>query len=243
MKIIQLSDIHLGGDYGGKFDTAKNLKSTIDYICKHESDVDMVVLTGDLCENNNEEEYMDLNMYLSKLKQSFPDIEIGAVGGNHDNFFKMKEYESTYNVFEGFTDDYGINALFLNAENAMLSDFQLNMIRKYEPTNIFIHYPVGDIPNEFMNCEAHNLKNADAFMNVLKELPSVNVFCGHYHNTGCYEFGSISVYVAPSLQCQLDNTTKDCVVTSKIPAYSVIEFDTSYNNNVKSYTVKQVNDE
>lgn len=241
MKIIQLSDIHLGGNYDDKFDTVKNLKSTIDYICNNESDVDMVILTGDLCENNSEDEYIDLNMYLNKLKLVYPDVEIGAIGGNHDNFFKMKMYESVYKVYEGFTDDWDLNAVFLNVQNAELSKNQINMIRKYRPKNIFIHYPIGDVPNKFMNCEAHNIKNADEFMTVLQELPGVNVFCGHYHNPGVYNFDNVNVYVAPSLQCQLDPNTEECVVSSKIPGYVIFELDNCYKNSVKSYAVKWVN--
>ena len=86
--VAQLSDIHIGGTYNGSFDCIGNLKKVVNDLSKLPQ-LDMLIISGDLCDNNSEDEYIELQLQLHKLKMVFENLKIFAVGGNHADFFKM----------------------------------------------------------------------------------------------------------------------------------------------------------
>jgi Icc protein len=81
MKIIQVTDVHLGrqGERRYGADLHQRLASCIAHINAHHADAALCVVTGDLTETGAPESYADLRMALSTLS-----VPWRLLPGNHD---------------------------------------------------------------------------------------------------------------------------------------------------------------
>ena len=80
-KILQISDIHINGEYDGLFDVKKHFKQILDDAVL--TDFDAIALTGDIVDNGTVEEYTEV---FRQIEQTFgEEIPILAIPGNHDN--------------------------------------------------------------------------------------------------------------------------------------------------------------
>ncbi|MCQ2209566.1 MAG: metallophosphoesterase [Paludibacteraceae bacterium] len=224
--VAQISDIHIGGEYNGQFDCEGNLKKVVNKLIELPK-LDMLVVTGDLCDNHNEEEYIKCTLILHKLHMYFPNIDVLFVGGNHDDYFKMSMMLGDC-VAEGYSEE--LNSVFLNITDPKngLTDFQKKYITKHKPLNVYMHYPVGYCPHKFMNTEEHNIKDPIGLAKFFVDNGVKDVFCGHYHTTydGKYVDGvTPSVHICPSIQTQLNPNAVFCDPNDKRPGYSILEFN------------------
>ena len=92
MKILQLSDIHYGADYDGKFNTAKQFQAVLDHAgYNNSSGFDAVILTGDLVHEDSgmsESEQLDTYNYILRKASNLCNAgteDVFVVPGNHDN--------------------------------------------------------------------------------------------------------------------------------------------------------------
>lgn len=226
--VAQLSDIHIGGTYNGSFDCIGNLNKVVNDLSKLPQ-LDMLIISGDLCDNHSEDEYIELQLQLHKLKLVFENLKIFAVGGNHDDFFKMVMFMNEVRVVEGSIGNF----LFLNITDPTvgLSDYQKAMVIEHKPRNLVMHYPVGDCPHAFMHTEQHDIKNPVELGKFLVDNGVHDVFCGHYHNAYNSEYVENvcpSVHIAPSIQTQLSPLSITCHAHDKRPGYSLLTFDTMW---------------
>lgn len=226
--VAQLSDIHIGGEYDGKFDCIGNLRKVMNKLCELPV-LDMVMITGDLCDNHSETEYIDFDIEFNRLKLNFPGIRINAVGGNHDDFFKMSKFMSNVTVSEGIDGNFS----YFNITDAKvgLTDFQKLIVKNHRPRNVVMHYPVGDCPHNFMHTEQHDIAKPLEVAKFLAENGVHDVFCGHYHSA----FDSMyidnhcpSVHICPSIQTQLNPNVEYCDPDDKRPGFSLMKFNQVY---------------
>ncbi|HDC4334794.1 TPA: metallophosphoesterase, partial [Enterobacter cloacae] len=82
MKIVQITDLHLGppGEPVFGLDPWMRLEACIANVNLHHADADLVVFTGDLAHNGEEAAYVELRMRLQELKAPFR-----LLIGNHDD--------------------------------------------------------------------------------------------------------------------------------------------------------------
>lgn len=102
--ILHISDIHLKGDYGGKFDVQGNLDAVIADAGKKNHRYDLIVLTGDIVDNGSVDEYKDVLYGLRRAFHvaGFPEnlqAPILVTPGNHDNREALEE------AFASFRDN------------------------------------------------------------------------------------------------------------------------------------------
>ena len=101
-KILQISDIHINGEYDGLFDVKKHLKQILDEAVL--TDYKAVVLTGDIADNGTVQDYTDI---FNQIEEVFsPSVPILAIPGNHDNrqnldFAYMDYIDRTHNFSDG----------------------------------------------------------------------------------------------------------------------------------------------
>lgn len=211
MRILQLTDIHIGGDYDGKFKCKLNFLSTLLYALDSMEPYDMIVITGDLADKNHRVNYE----WIAKILQS-TNIPYIVLPGNHDDVQCMREVFGEHTVPDcDYFIKYGI--LFWNnrIDSKPLPD-------KFDTDvkTAFCHYPVYDIPHTFMR--QHALPNAKELGDKLKLLGIKNVFCGHFHWGFDSHTEQVYVHVMPATQCQLDPNTPDCTPTDDLPVFASI---------------------
>lgn len=85
--LLQLSDPHLGGTWGGPGDTYELLADTVGWIRSHGPAPDAVLVSGDLADHASDEEYERLHELLEPLA-----APIYALPGNHDDRAAMRRH-------------------------------------------------------------------------------------------------------------------------------------------------------
>lgn len=81
MSILQITDIHINGEYNGQFDVKKHFKQILE--ANKNRDFDAIALTGDLADDGSYEDYAEI---FNQVEETFgPGTPILAIPGNHDN--------------------------------------------------------------------------------------------------------------------------------------------------------------
>lgn len=221
--IAQISDIHIGGDYE-RFDTHANFEKVIDDIKKR--NIDYLVITGDLADDNYEENYRWIKKKLNKLgKQYF------ILNGNHDNNEVLRQVFGDY-YFGGDNYRNGPSLLFLDTSSGYITEDQLCAI--YNNDIVFTHFPIIPVEHKFMNkCHSLILKGYEdeqsSSYSIKRRLENrgienVTIFCGHYHfdNFKYINKKSVQQFVCPSTQAQLDSCSDELKISCLNPAYRII---------------------
>src|SRR5690625_7136586 len=148
-RIAQITDLHIGdeNEYPFGIDLRTNLRRVLEDIEK--MDVDLLVLTGDLClDEPHMEHYHWIKSQLKNL-----DIPYEVIGGNHDDISLMTlaMMEEDLSTQEG---EYYVSAnihehalLYLDSSKVNLPEVQLEWIRsqtdhiKQNSVSFFIHHP------------------------------------------------------------------------------------------------------
>lgn len=224
MKITQITDIHIGGDYNGQFKVKKNFEKVVENI---PSDTQLVVLTGDIADNNYEENY---NYVRNVLKNT--QFRYVILGGNHDNTSLLESvFGERYFENVNYVCVDGTKLAFIDSSSGLVDAYLLKNIK--EKSIVFTHYPLIRVNHKFMN--NFSLKNMDDVKKILVDKKVKDVFCGHFH-FAYDEIGKVNIHVTPSTQCQIDSSSKDFKVSSYKPGFRVIEIENgNVTNNVVHY--------
>lgn len=240
VKLAQISDIHIGGDYEGKFPVWDNFMKLI----KAVEPGRYLIITGDLADCDYEKNY-------TEMKQILDDNFGGnysVLPGNHDDVDMLNK------IFDGHTESFELNDLrvsLLPTVATPIIDVNTGMKtvegnidpRVYAPACIlkdslvFTHYPVLDSEHKFMNKFALNQGAKDFIVKKMIEKDCRYLFCGHFHDmatimytqnlvqyrpAGLPKFGTImdvqlTQYMCPASQCQIGVYFDDFVSTSIEP--------------------------
>lgn len=254
--ILQLSDIHLGENYDGKFDT----KDTFDRTVAHANSIkpnggfDAVVITGDIADPEGPVENY---FYVLKTAKTLCNRNgnIFVTPGNHDNREKLRQ---AYCMLTGNVAD---------ANELLTPGMQFKMAKVGPKTIVLIDTGDG-VPYEGMlrlsryaYDQSEHFHAADTLLfthkpfksegnlyhrfmkdNMLPDKVSADLgryiggyFCGHLHHAARFDT-AFPVYVAPGIQTQIDPYRKefDSIV---VPGYNIISFNTYSNSTVSVHTV------
>lgn len=254
--ILQLSDIHLGENYGGKFDTKTTFDRTVAYAgsIKPSGGFDAVVITGDIADPEGP---VDNYVYVLKKAKALCNgsCNIFVTPGNHDNREKLRE---AYCIATG--DGEGGNEMLTPGMQFKMAKVGPKMIvlidtgddvpfegmlrlSRYaydqgehfhaEDTLLFTHKPFkseGNLYHRFMKDNMlPNRMSADLARYI------DGYFCGHLHHAARFDV-AFPVYVAPGIQTQIDPYRKefDSIV---VPGFNIISFNNHYNSTVSVHTV------
>lgn len=227
MIIVQISDIHIGGEYNGQFKVKENFEKAISNIpC-----CDLLVISGDLADDNYKENYI----YIKEILKSVSVNSIVVLPGNHDSMEYINLIEDEDNDIQVCTTSmvhrYGKNNIgFINTYDGILHKEYLDLVK--DCSTIFTHYPLTKITHNFMN--KFSLKNLEESDEWLSKTKIENIICGHFH-FDYVEKGVRSTYVCPSTQCQIDSVCNEFKVGSYEPGYRIIGLDESYIDSCVKY--------
>lgn len=228
MKIIQITDLHVGNEneFTHGVDVRQNFLDILKVV-RHVAP-DLLVLSGDLCfDSADPQVYQWLKSHLD-----YVDIPYAIIGGNHDDSMVLADCFKIHHLLVGdelyYKRLFGeYTLLFLETSRGSVSDGQLTWLDRQlssmtESPIIFMHHPpmLSGVPHMDQN---YALKNMDAVQSVLCDFPRpLTVFCGHYHveKTVCYK--NLIVHITPSTYFQLNWRTEGFQVDHYRPAYREI---------------------
>lgn len=244
MKIVHISDIHLtenGKSIWGA-DTMSNFNKVIDFI-SHITNVDAIVITGDMSDDGTEWTYRYIDNRLSEIG-----IPTYCCLGNHDSLTTMmQDYKpSFYQVVPKVTiEDW--NFLFLNSImpdseipsknmargflNEHAISFVKNELEESKPTCILLHHPPLE-PGGWLNRKL--LDNRKDFNDVVMNYKNARlVLFGHIHYFSNLQINHIRYSSAPSVGFGFDINLPKYQIAERTEGFSLITINNETINITK----------
>ncbi len=213
MLLAQITDTHIKANRKtayGRVDTAAFLDATVAHLNRFQPTIDAVIITGDLVDGGQPEEYAVLREILSALKLPF-----FVIPGNHDergNFLRAFADQPSLLGCESFAhytvEDYplrliGLDTTLPGKPYGWLCQERLKWLDETlareprRPTFVFQHHPPFETGIAFMDVQ--NLRNGAEEIAVLARHPQVrHVACGHVHRPTETTIEGIGFSIAPN---------------------------------------------
>jgi 3',5'-cyclic-AMP phosphodiesterase len=222
MIIAQLSDLHIVAPGKsprtpagfGPVDTAAFLARAVAAINRLDPLPDIVVITGDLVDRGEPDEYDHLRRLIAPLR-----MPVFVIPGNHDAraplraAFDSDGYLSADGFIQYAIEDYPLRLVALDtlvagkhhgelcAERLDWLDHALAAAPD-RPTIVMMHHPPFVTGIDYM--DKYGLENSDAFASVIRRHPQVErILCGHLHRSIDRRFAGTVAGTAPSTAHQL----------------------------------------
>ena len=210
--VLQLTDTHIlppGQVLYKKVDTALHLRETVKQINRMRPMPDVLIITGDLTEQGDEEEYQHFLELIEPLQ-----MPVYVVPGNHDNPQIMAEVFTGTTCFPVTDDTYqyaiedlpfrilGINSRCDGSELPEFGEKRLSWLKRQldksdKPVLLAVHHPPM-----VTGIELIDMGGSEWFQRLKSLLAGYEqvklVICGHCHTDLCGRIGNIPVYMAPA---------------------------------------------
>lgn len=234
MKVIQISDTHLfANDELEIFGVKSNItfKEVIRKIVDEDSHgVDMILLTGDISQDETAESYQKAANHLSKLN-----IPVYWIPGNHDNTVRMEmvfrnaknfHHQSYLSLSDWHfifinTKIDGTDAGYLSETELALLAHELAISPHDKKIAIIMHHHPAPVGTPLI--DHYILKNSSVFWKTMMEAKVALIICGHVHGDYQFQYNNIMIESSPATCLQWVKGTKDLKMDMKI-GYKVYHF-------------------
>lgn len=217
MLIAQLSDLHIrpsGTLYKGVVDSNALLYRAIDHL--HQLDVlpDLVLITGDLVDKGEFDEYEMVAQILESLR-----IPYLLIPGNHDDrhnlieAFPKHSYLRNHGPLNYFCDDYpvriiGVDSTVPGEHHGLITSGTLNWLEgvlennKTKPTLIMLHQPPFACGIPYM--DEYQCIESDGLESVIRRYENIEaILCGHVHRLMIHRWAKTVVIGCPSTATEI----------------------------------------
>lgn len=215
MRIVQLTDLHIGKE--GEDTFGVDVRQNFLQILKQAKaqDPDLLVISGDLCYRDGEAAvYRWIKRQLDQAGFTYE-----VLSGNHDDPTLMAKVFERGPLLKGqelyFKREYrGRTLLFLDTTTYAVSAPQLEWLSQElaaidGPALVFMHHPPLRSGVPFMDSK-HYLRNMESVQEVFFRHPHpVQVFTGHYHVDKAVQKQNLTVYITPSCFFQIGQQSED----------------------------------
>jgi len=231
MKIIQITDLHVGEEEDDSHGVAVR-RNFLKILSKAKMcQPDLLVLTGDLCLHDGK-----VTIYnWQKKSLDALGIPYEIIAGNHDDsvliatVFGKEKYLQEKELY--FKKKIGNKTcFFLDSAIGKLSDEQLSWLKNElkalsESIVIFIHHPILNGQVAFME-RKYAMQEREKIQEILFHYQHpVLTFCGHYHVEKTISEKNITLQITPSTYVQIDDKALDFTVDHYQIAFREIIFD------------------
>lgn len=234
LKIGQITDLHIGEDESlvQGIDVRSNFLAA--YNSESMKDLDLLVLSGDLANENAEP---GAYSYISEILKDSK-VPVCVIPGNHDNvevmekFFDLKGKVHDGKCYYRFEMD-SRSVFFLDSANGTVSSEQLSWLEKEAAkvdgeVLLFVHHPPCHCDHKFMDLR-YSMKNIDEVQATLSKIKNLkHIFVGHYHFESTVEIENQTVHVTPSTQMQIDPNKSVFCLSSAAPGWRVIQWGENF---------------
>lgn len=226
--VAQITDTHLFAEPNQAqkgIITAQSFQSVLERVKQLQPQPDLLLLTGDLSQDETPESYQHLYRCVSPLS-----IPAYWIGGNHDDLSIMEQYLTGEPFFPHKSFQQGdwqfilLNSAIpgcvyggFSTQTLEWLEEQLQQSRQL-PTLIALHHPPLSINSEWM--DNISLQNPDNFLTILENYPQVKlVIFGHIHQEFSHERQGIHYFGTPSTCVQFSPNLQEFQLDSKPPGF------------------------
>lgn len=218
--IAQISDLHLvaeGTLCYGAVDTNGLARRAVDAVNRLRTRPDAVIVTGDIIDTAQEQEYRIAREILERLE-----IPFFLLSGNHDDtpglkrVFADREFASAGTPDRlYYAADIGVVRLIVldssvpGASHGEISAIQIAFLDRElaesrgRPVVVAVHHPPVPTGNQWM--DAIGLSDPSAFAEIIARHGNVSrILCGHCHRTVIADFAGTTVAIAAATGHQLE---------------------------------------
>ena len=246
MKIIQITDLHLRCDKNfNAFDvnTYQSAETIVNHISKSHSDLDALVISGDISDDETSESYSNLLEITDKI-----DTEIYLMPGNHDSVEEIKKCAINYKVNSQlyFIHDNWVYFMFNTKKegspNGLLKQNEIDIFKDMLSKNkdkyfmVFLHHHLVEIGSPTMDKMV--IENANILLDLIQANESIRgVSWGHIHNVFETDLNNARLFSTPSTCYQSKPKSETFIIdTAQKPGYRVIHF--SSNGNLETQIIR-----
>lgn len=212
IRIAQISDLHIkppGSLAYGRVDTGKALERCVAALNEFEPALDFVVISGDLADTPDVEEYQYLQRLLAPLRLPF-----AGIPGNHDSRELMRaalpsaSYAFAAGALNQKIEVGGLELLLLDSsvhgkphgelDGTTLQWLDATLAAHPErPALLFLHHP--PFKAGIWHMDRQNLLNADELAPVVRRHPRVQLIAtGHIHRAALTMFAGVPTTICPA---------------------------------------------
>lgn len=230
MRVLHLSDIHYRKSYSTKNPYEEMLSSMDSSFTRLQSVVscamaqahlDLIVVTGDLCDDGSVEDYAFLKSYFDTLG-----IPVYVCLGNHDiheNFYLgwcKEEKDGPYlRVFENQMTWICFDNAKHGYANGFVDEMRLswlsNQLKNHANCIVLMHHQFEDLVG------IPGLENRAQLQDVLMQDPPIAILNGHTHWAKSGKVGTIPYFTAPSVSFRAVNEPDGRIVFSQSQGYCI----------------------
>jgi 3',5'-cyclic-AMP phosphodiesterase len=240
--VAQITDTHLFAEVEPKVfgvQTYNSLQAVVEKLTKLQPQPDILLLTGDLSQDESSQSYDRLTSLIAPLN-----IPAYWIPGNHDNLQVMEQVlQSQINPTKSFQSG-GWNFLLLSSlvpgcvhgeisqQSLDWLEFQLEQNPNL-PTLVAIHHPPCFINSDWM--DKINLRNHEEFLAVCDRYPQIKlVIFGHIHQEFDTERCNVRYLGSPSTCVQFQPQSKEFAIDQQEPGFRLINLftDGTYNTEI-----------
>ncbi len=227
LRLVQITDTHLNGPEDGHLLGMKTLHSmncVLDIVREERSDIDAILVTGDLSQDGTEQAYQHLHNALKPFA-----CPVFWFEGNHDDPQTMRAVAAGTEHLNQIIRSEHWQVVLLNSqvEGAVygrLSVAQLELLEQalQERPDLhtlisFHHHP---IPMGSTWIDRIGVKNADDFMSLIARFSNVKcVLWGHVHQESDQMINGVRFLSTPSTCVQFTPNSDDFSVDTVAPGY------------------------
>lgn len=226
--VAQITDTHLFADPNQEkkgIVTAKSLQSVIERVEQLQPQPDLLLLTGDLSQDETPESYQHLYNGLSPLS-----IPTYWIPGNHDDLSLMEQHLAQEPFFPHKSFQLGgwqfilLNSAIPSCVYGELSSQSLEWLEHQlqkannSPTLIATHHPPLFVNSDWI--DNISLQNPDNLLAILERYPQVQlVIFGHIHQDFSRERQRIHYFGTPSTGVQFSPNLQEFQIDSLPPGF------------------------
>lgn len=231
MRIIQITDLHIGTPEERPFDI--DIRANFLRMLKAVEAVphDLLVISGDLCLHEG-----DIATY-EWIKQQLEAFQLNylVIPGNHDDkdmmidVFELQQQLKHETLF--LTSSAGQPPLvLLDSGEGQVDETTLQLLRDYlqahpAPICLFMHHPPLPMGVPYMD-NRHALRNTAPLLAVLTEHSyPISIFVGHYHVEKSVRWQNLDIHITPSCYFQIDWRQEHFAVDHHHIAYRYLNWD------------------
>ena len=232
--LLHLTDLHLFADPMHTImgiNPTQTLSNLIDLVAKNSLlKPDLVILTGDLSQDNSIESYEIGRQIIQELG-----CPILATMGNHDS---QQNFSKIFPPFIQQLDSIPTQLtpwriLLLNSHypqhvEGKLTDEEIDFLKhnldqyREAPTLIFLHHHILSSTSDWLNHIA--LLNSQLFLDIIAPYQNIKaVVCGHVHKETTSLFGTIPFFSTPATSWQFATQSKTFKLDTLMPGYRWIK--------------------
>ncbi|NJL20820.1 MAG: 3',5'-cyclic-AMP phosphodiesterase [Leptolyngbyaceae cyanobacterium SM1_3_5] len=230
--VAQLSDTHLFADRNQTLlglSTARSLESVLQQIKQLQRQPDLLLLTGDLSQDETSASYERLRSLIAPLG-----LPTYWLAGNHDQLalvqpipdLAIAPFSADKQFVQGGWNFLLLNSAALNCVHGELSDATLIWLETQleansQPTLIALHHPPLPIASDWM--DNISLKNADTLLAVIDRHPQVKVVLfGHIHQEFDQQRQNVRYLGTPSTCVQFKPQSREFTVDELKPGFRLL---------------------